>query len=336
MPGATLDTERIAMSKPSIPCRYRAPFLVPLALAYAIGGGVACTKNMPPSVDSQPRVSDSGPDSRNVENPLGKSALGGSPSSHSETEADVVLRVLERDVNIRVFVPDTGSAKGLVLIQHGFLRMNKHLFSLARGFEAAGFLVVVPTLGTGQMHNEKFAAAFMEAMGSSEFLPFEFPIPKSVLFVGHSLGSKFVTQAAEAAVQTGGWDIKGTLLLDPVESQGDIERSLKMIHHLPTFMFAAKPHACNQKGNARAFVSRIGTNFRAYEVVGGSHCDAEGQTTDILCRIICGKVSEAGKAVVSETIPSLGDALFQGGVQAALSMPAMSRLEQEGHLKPLQ
>ncbi|MCF2531538.1 alpha/beta hydrolase [Yinghuangia soli] len=252
-----------------------------------------------------------------------------------------------------------GTPKGTVWLQHGFSRSNDRLDDLARRYAAAGFVVFAPTLPSADLfgctvsnlgNNTAFLNNVADLFGKSadpgdklgrsfadakaEAGRPELALPQKLVFVGHSAGGEAVSYAANrlrtnypAAFARLG----GVVLLDPVNSF----TGLNMANALnglattttPILAVSSPPYAAN--GNASGTVeltTDVHRPFLGVRLTTGSHCDAEGASTDALCTALNGAPQAANVAVL-QTL-AVGWALdFAAGTTTAAYYPGGSYLE---------
>jgi hypothetical protein len=231
------------------------------------------------------------------------------------------------------FFPDTTSPKALVFLQHGFSRSNSHMFALARKYQAAGFLVFAPTLPSTNssgctVSNQGDNTAFLnnvtawigEATTSTRQLATSHAkaattagragstLPATYVLAGHSAGGDAVTYIANRLRTTfpaAFANLKYLQLLDPVKSPSGTNMADALTGlagtSLPITAISSPPYSSN--GNASGtveLVNRIDRPFLGVRLVTGSHCDAEGSTTNWLCTLL-GGTSKAANVTALQT-----------------------------------
>jgi hypothetical protein len=244
--------------------------------------------------------------------PAASAAAGGSFVSADAT-VPVACGASRTELPATWFFPGGGaSAFGLVWLQHGFFRQDSVVADLASKLARAGLIVVTPTIPSFRPDcnfnslvfltslAELFATAgatdgplaqSARAAATSLGLSLQ-TLPERYVFSGHSAGGAAVTFAGKELV-TRHPDLAGRLagivLLDPVESLvQSIRSSLPALSEVPVYAIVAAPSACNANTSGSNELLSSGRPFVGVQVTGGTHCDAEGASTDVLCLIVCG------------------------------------------------
>ncbi|MEU4163382.1 alpha/beta hydrolase [Actinoplanes sp. NPDC026670] len=231
------------------------------------------------------------------------------------------------------FFPDTTSPKALVFLQHGFSRSNSNVAALARKYQAAGFLVFTPTLPSTNssgctVSNQGDNTAFLnnvtawigEAGTSTRQLATSYAaaaatagragstLPAKYVLAGHSAGGDAVTYIANRLRTTfpaAFANLKYLQLLDPVKSPSGTNMADALTGlagtSLPITAISSPPYASNgQASGTVELVNRIDRPFLGVRLVTGSHCDAEGATTNWLCTLL-GGTSKAANVTALQT-----------------------------------
>lgn len=252
------------------------------------------------------------------------------------------------------FLP-AGTPKGLIWVQHGFLRSGSNMADLASKYAAQGYIAFAPTLPTANIYGctledignntdfldnvadlfglaadpsgqlaRSFAAAVKSA-GRSDLAA----LPAALLLSGHSAGGEAVIYVANRlrTAYPDAWDgLRGLVLLDPVNSViGDnMASGLEGVDNdtaLSVLTVSAAPELCNSLGAGTALLQA--TRHRAFvgvRVVTGVHTDAEGNSTDIVGELACGFPAAANVAIL-QTL-AVGWAVdFFGGTTTATYYP---------------
>lgn len=214
-----------------------------------------------------------------------------------------------------------GTPRGLVWLQHGFARSSAQLSELATDYADHGYLVFAPALpffdlsgctlqnlgaNTGFLAHvaELFVTAddpaaalstslAMAARSAGRAIP---TLPTDLVFVGHSAGAEAVAYVADRLRTTAPhtWArLHGIVLLDPVKSfLGDnTDRALAGIDTttLPTLTISAPPSVCNNLGAGTSAVqAHLHRPFVGVRLPRGAHTDAEGASSDLLGKTLCG------------------------------------------------
>jgi hypothetical protein len=208
--------------------------------------------------------------------------------------------------------PATRPALGLVWLQHGFARRAANVRDLAVHLARQGLVVVAPDLGSFDaecgLHGPALAAGLAQAFADSRSPDSPFPVaaraaaaaaglpplplPETLGFVGHSAGATTVlTVAARLRALAPGEAprLRSIVLLDPVDDAArELQAALLALGPGLAKAIAAPPGWCNAFGAASAGLDALEHGFAGVEVAGGSHCDAEGATSDLVCAFLCG------------------------------------------------
>ena len=194
-------------------------------------------------------------------------------------------------VNVTWFLPGTEQPKGFVVLFHGFARNKGHMRDLASRLQKEGLVVLTPTLGLGLINNLEFLKAMAEGLRTMEKVPgTDVALPANVVVAGHSAGGKNAAILASLLRTSLGERLVGALLLDPVERDGQLEGALKALEgtSVDVLSVLARPSSCNANSNATELLKRYSADFKGIRFAKGSHCDAEGTSTDLICRLPCG------------------------------------------------
>ncbi|WP_411104296.1 alpha/beta hydrolase [Streptomyces sp. cmx-4-9] len=226
-----------------------------------------------------------------------------------------------------------GAAKGTVWLQHGFSRANDHLEDIARRYAAAGFIVFAPTLpssdtfgctvsnlgnntaflnnvadlfGKAADPNDKLGRSFADAAAKAGRPGLQLP-PKFV-FSGHSAGGEAVSHVANrlrTQYPTAFARLAGLVLLDPVNSFTGLTMANALnglnTTSLPMHAISSPPYLANgQASGTRELTTDVHRDFLGVRLSTGSHCDAEGASTDALCAVPNGAPQAANVALLQE------------------------------------
>ncbi|MGW0364697.1 alpha/beta hydrolase [Streptomyces sp. NPDC002990] len=249
--------------------------------------------------------------------------------------------------------------KGTVWLQHGFSRANEHLEDLARRYAAAGFVVFAPTLPSADMFGctvsnignntgflDNVADLFGKASDPRDKLGRSFAdaaakagrpglqMPAEFVFSGHSAGGEAVSYVANrlrTQYPAAFARLSGLVLLDPVNSFTGLNmaNALNGLNktNLPMHAISAPPYAANgQASGTRELTTDVHRDFLGVRLTTGSHCDAEGASTDTLCSLPNGAPQAANVAVLQEfaTVWATDDV---NGTTTATHRPGGSRYE---------
>ncbi|MFI8293392.1 alpha/beta hydrolase [Streptomyces sp. NPDC085614] len=231
------------------------------------------------------------------------------------------------------YFPATAAPKGTVWLQHGFSRANDHLEDLARRYAAAGFIVFAPTLpssdtfgctvsnlgnntaflnnvadlfGKADDPHDKLGRSFTDAAARAGRPGLQ--LPAKFVFSGHSAGGEAVGYVANqlrtrypAAFQR----LAGIVLLDPVNSFVGLNMANALnglnLTNLPIHAISSPPYLANgQASGTKELTTDVHREFLGIRLSTGSHCDAEGASTDTLCTLPNGAPQAANIAVLQE------------------------------------
>ncbi|WP_203833647.1 alpha/beta hydrolase [Actinoplanes campanulatus] len=231
------------------------------------------------------------------------------------------------------FFPETTSPKALVLLQHGFSRSNSNVAALARKYQAAGFLVFTPTLPStnssgctvsNQGDNTAFlnsvAAWIGEATTSTKALATSYAkaattagrsgstLPTKYVLAGHSAGGDAVTYIANRLRTTfpaAFANLAYLQLLDPVKSPSGTNMATALTGlngtSLPITAISSPPYLSNSNASGTVeLLARVDRPFLGVRLTTGSHCDAEGASTNWLCTLT-GGASKAKNVTALQT-----------------------------------
>lgn len=232
------------------------------------------------------------------------------------------------------YFPATSSPKALVYLQHGFSRSNANVADLARKYQAAGFLVFAPTLPSADIYGctvnnlgnntvflKSVAAWIGQATDPGAALATSYAaaakaagrtgskLPASYILAGHSAGGEAVTYIADILRTTypaAFANLKYLQLLDPVKSIVGDNMAVGLTGlagtTLPVRAISSPPYLANS--NASGTVELTGDldrDFLGVRLTTGSHCDAEGASTNVLCTLTAG-TSKAQNVTALQTL----------------------------------
>ncbi|MFI6962791.1 hypothetical protein [Streptomyces sp. NPDC050255] len=252
----------------------------------------------------------------------------------ASTDVDVSCAAFTYHPDADWYFP-SGAAKGLIWLQHGFVRSGANMADLANHYAAAGYVVFVPTLPSADIfgctlqnigNNKPFlnnvATWFSGADGSASALAASYQraaakvgrtgtsLPTSVLFSGHSAGGEAVEYVAERLRVTSPAAfarLKGLVLLDPVTSvigknSADSLAGLSTTS-LPVRVIASPPYTCNSNASGTTVLRNAYPTapFLGVELTTGSHVDSEGASSDGAASLACG-TSQAKNITALQTL----------------------------------
>jgi dienelactone hydrolase len=208
--------------------------------------------------------------------------------------------------------PAAAPPLGLVWLQHGFARRAGNVRDLATHLARQGLLVVAPDLGSFDrpcgLHGPELADALAQAFAASRSPESPLavaaraaaaaaslapaPLPEPLGFVGHSAGAATVLTVAARLRSLDPQEasrLRAVVLLDPVDgTDRELQPALAALGPGLVKALAAPPGWCNAFGAAAAGLDAFEPGFAGVELAGGSHCDAEGATSDWMCDLLCG------------------------------------------------
>jgi dienelactone hydrolase len=249
-----------------------------------------------------------------------------------------------------------GTPKGLIWVQHGFLRSGSNIADLASKYAAQGYIAFAPTLPTANIYGctledignntdflENVADLFGQALDASEKLARSFAaaaasagrsdltLPADLVLSGHSAGGEAVIYVANRLRTTYPvtWTgLHGLVLLDPVKSFiGDnMESGLQGLDNTTVgiLTISAALELCNDFDTGTDEVqSQVHRDFVGVRITTGVHTDAEGATTDIVGELACGFLTDSNVAILQTLAVGWADDFF-GGTTTATYYPGGS------------
>jgi triacylglycerol esterase/lipase EstA (alpha/beta hydrolase family) len=253
----------------------------------------------------------------------------------AEVDGDIIVAcansTLTQDADW--FFPDAATPKGLVFLQHGFSRSNANVFALARKYQAAGFLVFAPQLPSSNSNgctvnntgsNPAFlnnVAAWLGTATAGGPLAVSYTaaaakagragttLPAKYVLAGHSAGGDAVTYIANRLRTThpsAFAALRLLQLLDPVKSPSGTNMADGLTGlattSLPIFTISSPPYLSNSQASGTVELqNRVDRPFLGVRLTTGSHCDAEGSTTNFLCTLT-GGASKAANVTALQTL----------------------------------
>lgn len=228
------------------------------------------------------------------------------------------------NVNAEWSVPEGMTPTGFIWLQHGFARSNDALIDLQTKYTSRGWIVVSPTMaafgtcainaavlhtavtnllvgstGVGSALETSYDAARTKLGLPAANLPSDFALS------GHSAGGAMVTVVggnvaanASPAVKA---RLKGVVLLDPVEnSDNGMAAGLPKLSGKPVLTISGGDSSCNANSSGTKVLLPKRTGFAGVRLPSGCHCDAEADSTDATCTIICGTPKAENKAALKQ------------------------------------
>jgi dienelactone hydrolase len=221
---------------------------------------------------------------------------------HAGTIVTTRLDIDGTDYSATWYLPHA-DATALLVLQHGFSRRCSHLRETTRQLMAAGLmaLCIDAAMAGGNLALADALAARL-AGGAADGLaaPEGRMLPERIIVGGHSAGGRFAARLGSQLAQSAPQRLAGALLFDPVATAGfgaDLQR-LSDAGQRPVLALFAAPHACNAQLNAlpalrqvrQAALAAGRDGFVGFLAgVGATHADVEGEDSDGLAALACGR-----------------------------------------------
>lgn len=206
----------------------------------------------------------------------------------------VELVLAERTVQADVYRP-AGSARGAVILSHGFTRSRRTLGDHAAALAGAGFLALTPDLPyTFDFRRNAQALGELVALLREGGRLGE-PVA-GVVLVGFSAGalSSLLAAATPGVVGYVGLDPFDRTRVDPPSALGlDFARGLQT----EAVILRAPPSRCNAEAVAAPWAQALPALRLERVIEGASHCDFESPS-DWICRLACGPTDPDRQALV--------------------------------------
>lgn len=208
--------------------------------------------------------------------------------------------VLTRDFEFRLrgkqipstwVYPRTGPYKAWILLQHGFMRNKDHMRDLATILAKDGYMVITPTLSKDQLTGKRFIESFATLIIKKKFPKPRFweELPENFILSGLSLGATFAARAGEKLHKEHVERFKGVLLFDPVDLENKIKDSFNTLKGTGLVLsIFSRPSQCNLLNSVANHLPKLEALFPGVRLLKGTHCDAEGDSSDWLCYSTCG------------------------------------------------
>lgn len=227
-------------------------------------------------------------------------------------------------VNARWAIPEGVTPTGFVWLQHGFARSSSNVVSLQNAYAARGWIVVSPSvagfgtcsinaavLHTGIVNllvGSTSSGSALEASYDAARTKLGLPaanLPSSFALSGHSAGGALVTVVGgtiaanpSSAVSS---RLKGIVLLDPVENADNgMAANLPKLTGKKVFTISGGDSSCNSNSSGTKVLLPKRTGFAGVRLPSGCHCDAEGDSTDGTCTLICGTPKAENKTALKQ------------------------------------
>ncbi len=221
-------------------------------------------------------------------------------------------------------IPQDVTPTGFIWLQHGFARSNDNLIDLQKAYATRGWIVVSPTIGAfgtcsinaAVLHSgiatllagSTSAGSPLEASYDAARTKLGLPaanLPSSFGLSGHSAGGAAMTVVGgtiaanpSSAVSS---RLKGIVLLDPVENADNgMAANLPKLTGTKLLTISGGDSSCNANSSGTKALLPKRTGFAGVRLPSGCHCDAEGDTTDGTCTLVCGTPKAANKAALKQ------------------------------------
>ncbi|MCV7169472.1 hypothetical protein H7I41_05990 [Mycobacterium manitobense] len=200
--------------------------------------------------------------------------------------------------------PGVEPPRGVIYLQHGFFRNDRAVSALAIALaEQTNSVVVTPTVTSnffagdgcwinGEPIQHAVADLFADRTAltaSAQAAGWTGALPEQYILAGHSAGGGLAVAAAGYA--THDENLAGVILFDGVSAGDDMTRALAALADtdVQVLQIASPEGVWNNFGASTAdlIAARPG-EFVGVRIVGGSHIDAEGRSSDLLARLLIG------------------------------------------------
>jgi len=227
-------------------------------------------------------------------------------------------------VDAKWAIPEEVVPTGFVWLQHGFARSNAALADLQKAYSARGWIVVSPNIaafGTCSINAAVLHAGIanllvgstapgsaLEASYDAARTKLGLPaanLPSSFALSGHSAGGALVTVvggtiAADPSAAVAA-RLKGIVLLDPVENADNgMAANLPKLAAKKVLTISGGDSSCNSNSSGTKVLLPKRTGFAGVRLPSGCHCDAEAETTDGTCTLLCGTPKPANKSALKQ------------------------------------
>ncbi len=246
------------------------------------------------------------------------------------------------NVDARWAFPEGVTPTGMVWLQHGFARSNDNMADLMRRYAARGYVVVNPSFGAfgscainaAALHAalasliagsasptsalQVSADAARSALGLAPLT-----LPTNIVLSGHSAGAAAMTAVAGALASNPNPAVssrlKGIVLLDPVENADNaMAANLPKLKALPVLTISGANSSCNANSSGTSVLLPTRTGFAGVRLPSGCHCDAEADTTDVLCTLVCGTPQQKNKDALRDLAVDWAHGMLKGTPVAAV------------------
>lgn len=240
------------------------------------------------------------------------------------------------NVDARWAFPENTTPTGMIWLQHGFARSNDNVADLMRRYAARGYVVVNPSFsgfGTCAINAAALHTAVASVIAGSPSptsalqvsanaarsnlgLP-ALTLPTKIVLSGHSAGGAAMTAVGGALVSNPdpavSSRLKGIVLLDPVENADNaMAANLPKLKALPVLTISGGNSSCNANSSGTNVLLPNRTGFAGVRLPSGCHCDAEADTTDVLCTLVCGTPQQKNKDALRDLAVDWANGMLKG------------------------
>lgn len=232
--------------------------------------------------------------------------------------------------------PDDVTPAGMIWLQHGFARTNDNVADLMRRYAARGYVVVAPSFGAfgtcainaPALHTALAAViagspsptSALQVSANAARAALSLPpltLPTKIVLSGHSAGGALVSAVGGALVSNPDVAVssrlKGIVLLDPVENaDNEMAANLPKLKSLPVLTISGGNSSCNANSSGTNVLLPTRTGFAGVRLPSGCHCDAEADTTDALCTLVCGTPQQKNKDALRDLAVDWANGMLKG------------------------
>jgi dienelactone hydrolase len=191
--------------------------------------------------------------------------------------------------DVDIYLPASHSKAPLVIVVHGFMRTKAKMADWGRHLAEQGFAVAVPTLPAWADHARNGRAIRELIDWTLANVPTADVDTEHAGLVGFSAGGLVTLLSADDP------RVRVWVGLDPVDVAGKGAAAAKRVSAF-ALVLCAEPHSCNCHGNAQGILEALTARSLCLMVKGAKHTDPEWPT-DLLAEAVCGKSSEARRAL---------------------------------------
>jgi pimeloyl-ACP methyl ester carboxylesterase len=252
------------------------------------------------------------------------------PPRETDAAGTIVIAPLELDGSrhdAHWYLP-AGEARALIVLEHGYTRGCRHLRETTRQLMADGLMALcvdLPMAGG----NPALADALARRVLGDLAAPDGAALPARLIVAGHSAGARFALRLGARLAETAPARLAGALLFDPVPAPGfdDDLRTTADDGRRPVLALLANPHRCNAglaaapslQALRQAALQAGRSGFVGVQLTDGStHADVEGEDSDLLAAVACGRPLPQNIAGVRMLARRWAQDLARGEVPAPL------------------